>query len=144
MNCVFFSPLKCSLHFLFAVLQHIHKTCSCSFSLAHFLWDKPERLHNNIILKHSHAFSFFLFFFCFTSFHFMASLKFSGPERKKQPHYVTETKWMTTFRENFNSVTFLQPAHFKTSAFFFLILWSWWGYRKLLSIKFYYNNFKLS
>lgn len=28
---------------------------------------------------------------------------------------------MTTFREHFNSVTFLQPAHFKTSAFFFFL-----------------------
>lgn len=122
MNCVFF--YSWNVHYIFFICissrHHIHKTCRCSFSLAPFFWDKPERLYNNITLKHSHAFSFFLFlFFLFYVLSFYGSSKVLRTGEKKQPHYVTEAKWMTTFREHFNSVTFLQPAHFKTSAFFF-------------------------
>lgn len=148
MNCVFF--YSWNVHYIFFICissrHHIHKTCRCSFSLAPFFWDKPERLYNNITLKHSHAFSFFLFF-CFLiyvlSFYGSSKVLRTGERKSNLITSPKQNEWQrlenTLIVSHSCSLLILKRLHF----FFLLILWSWWGYRKLLSIKFYYNNFKL-
>lgn len=89
------------------------------------------------------SFFFFCFLFYVLSFYGSSKVLRTGERKSNLITSPKQNEWQrlenTLIVSHSCSLLILKRLHF----FFLLILWSWWGYRKLLSIKFYYNNFKL-